>query len=146
MDYFFLDEFFNKQYDADARFGRVFGLFSVLAIFVACLGLFGLASFMTNQRTKEIGIRKALGSSVNRIVVLLSSGFIRLVVTGTVLAVPVSWYIMNNWLETFPYHTNVDPLTFIIASVIAILIALFSVGFQTIKAALLNPARTLRYE
>jgi len=146
IDYFFLDEFFNKQYESDGQFGQVFGLFSMLAIFVACLGLFGLASFMTAQRTKEIGIRKALGSTVHRIVVLLSSGFVRLVLMGAILATPVAWFVMDQWLQSFPYHIQVNPIVFIFAGLAVIFIAALSVGFQTLKAALINPAETLRYE
>ncbi len=145
-DYFFLDEFFNRQYDPDRQFGQVFGLFSMLAIFVSCLGLFGLASFMTAQRTKEIGIRKALGSTVPAISILLASGFVRLVIIGALIATPIAWVIMSTWLETFPYHININPLIFVVSGLIVIVIAVGSVGYQTIKAALASPADTLRYE
>jgi putative ABC transport system permease protein len=146
VNYFFLDEFFNKQYDSDRQFGQVFSLFSILAIFVACLGLFGLASFMTTQRTKEVGIRKALGSSVGGIAALLSGSFIKLVIVGAILATPVAWIIMSLWLESFPYHIKISPLVFLLSWLIVILIALASVAYQTITTALLNPAKTLRYE
>jgi putative ABC transport system permease protein len=146
VNYFFLDEFFNKQYDSDRQFGQVFSLFSILAIFVACLGLFGLASFMTTQRTKEVGIRKALGSSVGGIAALLSGSFIKLVIVGAILATPVAWIIMSLWLESFPYHIKISPLVFLLSWLIVILIALASVTYQTITTALLNPAKTLRYE
>lgn len=145
-DYFFLDDFFNRQYNPDRQFGQVFGLFSMLAIFVSCLGLFGLASFMTAQRTKEVGIRKALGSSVPGISILLASGFVRLVIIGALAATPIAWYIMSLWLETFPYHIDINPMIFVVSGLIVIIIAVGSVGYQTINAALASPAETLRYE
>src|SRR5882762_2872768 len=146
MNYFFLDQFFNRQYDSDIKFGRVFGLFTLLAIFVACLGLFGLASFMTIQRTKEIGIRKVLGSSVPGIILLLSKGFIQLVLIANLIAWPLAWWIMNKWLESFPYRIEINLLLFVLAGLGVVIIAFLSVGFQTLKAALINPAETLKYE
>ena len=146
MNYFFLDQFFNRQYDSDIKFGRVFGLFTLLAIFVACLGLFGLASFMTIQRTKEIGIRKVLGSSVSGIILLLSKGFIQLVLIANLIAWPLAWWIMNKWLESFPYRIEINLLLFVLAGLGVVIIAFLSVGFQTLKAALINPAETLKYE
>ena len=146
VDYFFLDSFFNKQYESDKQFGRLFGIFSVLAIFVASLGLFGLASFLTMQRTKEVGIRKVLGSKVSGIVLLLSKGFLQLVLIANLFAWPITWWIMDLWLQTFPYRIEINPLLFLGAGVGVLLIAFFSVGFQTLKAALLNPAETLKYE
>ena len=146
FDYFFLDEFFNKQYDSDRRFSKVFGIFSFLAIFVACMGLFGLASFMTTQRTKEIGIRKALGSSVQGIVALLSSGFVKLVLLANVFALPLAWWMMDRWLQSFPYHINVSILVLGLSGLLVVVIALLSVSYQTVKASLVNPASTLRYE
>jgi len=146
VDYFFLDQFFNRQYDSDRQFGRLFSLFTLLAIFVACLGLFGLASFMTIQRTKEIGIRKVLGSSVSGIILLLSKGFIQLVLIANLIAWPLAWWIMNKWLQSFPYRIEISPLLFVLAGFGVVIIAFFSVGFQTVKAALINPAETLKYE
>ncbi len=146
MDYFFLDQFFNRQYDSDKRFGQIFGLFTLLAIFVACLGLFGLASFMTIQRTKEIGIRKALGSTSSQVVLLLSKGFVQLVIIANLIAWPLAWYIMNKWLEGFPYRIHIDPVLFVLAGLAVVLIAFLSVGFQTFKAAGANPAESLRSE
>ncbi|MEZ4946102.1 MAG: ABC transporter permease [Cyclobacteriaceae bacterium] len=146
IDYFFLDQFFNRQYESDRQFGQVFGLFTLLAIFVACLGLFGLASFMTIQRTKEIGIRKVLGSTVPNIVLLLSKGFIQLVLIANIIAWPLAWYLMDVWLQGFPYRIEINPLLFVGAGFGVICIAFLSVGFQTLKAATLNPAQTLKYE
>ena len=117
-----------------------------MAIFVACMGLFGLASFMTSQRTKEIGIRKALGSSVQGIVALLSSGFAKLVLVSNLFALPLAWWIMDKWLQSFPYHIKVSFVVLALSGFLVIIIALLSVSFQTIKAALINPASTLRYE
>ena len=146
FDYYFLDEFFNRQYDSDRRFSSVFGIFTFMAIFVACMGLFGLASFMTSQRTKEIGIRKALGSSVNGIVVLLSGGFTRLVLIANLIALPVAWWLMDTWLQGFPYHIDVNLLVLLLSGILVVVIAVLSVSYQTVKAALLSPANTLRYE
>jgi putative ABC transport system permease protein len=146
IDYFYLDQFFNRQYESDRQFGNIFTLFTGLAIFIACLGLFGLASFLTAQRTKEIGIRKVLGSSISNIVLLLSRGFIQLVLIANLIAWPLAWYAMDNWLQGFPYRIQLNPLWFIIAGAGVVLIAFLSVGFQTLKAALLNPAKTLKYE
>jgi len=146
MDYFFLDNFFNRQYESDKQFGRVFSIFTGLAIFIACLGLFGLASFMTIQRTKEIGIRKALGSTSTKIILLLSKGFIQLVLVANLIAWPLAWWLMNSWLQGFPYHINISPILFIVAGVGVVAIAFLSVGFQTFKAASVNPASTLKYE
>jgi putative ABC transport system permease protein len=146
MDYFFLDQFYNRQYDSDRQFSQIFSLFTLLTIFIACLGLFGLASFMTIQRTKEIGIRKVLGSSPAGIVLLLSKGFIQLVLIANVMAWPLAWWIMNTWLESFPYRIGINPLLFLSAGAAVVMIAFISVGFQTLKASLLNPATTLKYE
>lgn len=146
IDYFYLDQFFNRQYEADQQFGRVFGLFTGLAIFIACLGLFGLASFMTIQRTKEIGIRKVLGSSSTGIVMLLSRGFVQLVLIANVIAWPMAWFIMDRWLESFPYRIQINPLLFVLAGLGVVLIAFGSVSAQTLKAARINPAQTLKSE
>lgn len=146
VDYFFLDTFFNRQYESDRQFGSIFTLFTGLAIFIACLGLFGLASFLTTQRTKEIGIRKVLGSSSSNIVLLLSKGFIQLVLVANLIAWPLAWYAMGAWLQNFPYRIQLNPVWFIIAGAGVVLIAFVSVGVQTLKAALINPAKTLKYE
>ncbi len=146
MDYFFLDQFFNRQYESDRRFGKIFSLFTLLAIFVACLGLFGLASFMTIQRTKEIGIRKALGSTSSQVVMLLSRGFIQLVIIANMIAWPLAWFGMEWWLQGFPYRITINPFLFLIAGLAVVLIAFLSVGFQTFKAAAVNPASSLRSE
>jgi putative ABC transport system permease protein len=146
IDYFFLDQFFNKQYQRDDRFGQVFTLFTVLAIFIASLGLLGLASFMAAQRTKEIGIRKVLGSTVPNIILLLSKGFMQPVLIAIIIACPVGAWIMNQWLQTFPYRTTIGIWTFVISGVIVLLIAFISVSSQALKAAMTKPAETLKYE
>lgn len=146
IDYFYLDQFFNRQYESERQFGSIFTVFTALAIFIACLGLFGLASFLTTQRTKEIGIRKVLGSTVGNIVLLLSRGFIQLVLVANLIAWPLAWYVMDIWLQGFPYRIQLNPLWFLFAGAGVVLIAFLSVGFQTLKAALVNPAQTLKYE
>lgn len=146
VDYFFLDQFFNKQYEKDDRFGQVFTLFTGLAIFIASLGLFGLASFMTIQRTREIGIRKVLGSSVSGIVVLLAKGFLQPVLLANLIAWPLAWFAMDRWLQTFPYRISINPLFLILAGTAVVVIAFVSVSSQTLKAAMTKPADTLKYE
>ncbi|MEQ8926834.1 MAG: ABC transporter permease [Fulvivirga sp.] len=146
IDYFFLDSFFNKQYESDQQFGQVFTLFSMLAIIIACLGLFGLSSYLTLKRSKEIGIRKVLGSSVNNIVYLLSKGFLSLVLVANIIAWPLAWFIMNGWLNSFPYRIDMNPLFFLAAALSVVFIALLSVGYQTVKAAITNPVQSLRNE
>ena len=146
IDYFFLDEFYNRQYEKDDRFGKVFSLFTGLAIFIASLGLLGLASFATAQRTKEIGIRKVLGSSISGIVLLLSGSFMRHVLIANVIAWPLAWWIMQQWLQSFSYRVSINPMIFLLSGGIVILIAFVSVSSQTIKAALKEPVKTLKYE
>ncbi|MBA4055519.1 MAG: ABC transporter permease, partial [Marivirga sp.] len=146
VDYFFLDQFFNRQYERDNRFGQVFTLFTALAIFIASLGLLGLASFMTLQRTREIGIRKVLGSSVSDIIMLLSRGFMQPVVIAIFIACPLGWWLMNQWLQAFPYRTTISTWTFLVSGTLVLLIAFVSVASQTLKAATTKPAETLKYE
>jgi len=144
--YSFLDERFNDTYRAEQKIGTILGLFAGLTIFVACLGLFGLATFMAEQRTKEIGVRKVLGASVTSIVALLSKDFLKLVAIAIVLAVPVAWYVMDKWLEDFAYKIDMTWWVFALAGALAVSIALLTVSFQSIKAALMNPVRSLRSE
>jgi putative ABC transport system permease protein len=142
----FVDQNFNKQYEADERFGMIFSIFSGLAIFVACLGLFGLTIYSTTQRNKEIGVRKVLGASTSSIVAMLSKDFISLFVISLVIAVPLSWYVMNNWLEGFAYRISLGFEVFAIAAVITLLIALLTMSFKTVKAARANPVDSLKTE
>jgi len=146
FDYFFLDEHFNDQYKADQRFGRVFGLFTGLAILVACMGLFGLASFTTLQRTKEIGIRKVLGASVSNILKLLYREFAMLLLIAFVIASPLAWLAISNWLQGYAFRINVHWMYFLLPFLAIVVIALITVSFQSIKAAMANPVNSLRSE
>jgi putative ABC transport system permease protein len=146
MEYFFLDENFNKQYRAEEKMLTVFGYFAALTILIACLGLFGLASFTAEQRTKEIGIRKVLGSSVTEIMLLLSKDFAWLVLISILLASPIAWYGMNRWLRDFAYRTEIHWWIFVLAGLAALIIAMLTVSFQAAKAARLNPIKALRAE
>ncbi len=146
FEYNFLDEVFNSQYKADQQFGKAFGMFTFLAIVISCLGLFGLASYINLRRTKEIGIRKVLGASVPEIVSMLSADFTKWVLTANVIAWPVAYYFMNSWLQNFAYRINISWWIFVLSGIIALLIALATIGFQAIKAAIANPIKSLRYE
>jgi putative ABC transport system permease protein len=146
FSYYFLDEFFDKQYRTEERFGKLFLNFSVLAIIISCLGLLGLASYSTMQRTREIGIRKVLGASVPNIVNLLSREFLKLVAIAILIASPVAWFAMHGWLQDFAYRIEIGWWIFLIAGLIAVLIALATVSFQAIKAAIANPVKSLRVE
>ena len=144
--YSFLDEDFNKQYESDFRFRKIFTTFSVLAILIACLGLLGLATYTAEQRTKEIGIRKVMGADVSSIVGLLSKDFIKLVFVAILIATPVSWFAMRKWLEGFAYQTPIHWWIFLIAGGLAIVVAMVTISFQSIKAALMNPVNSLKSE
>ncbi|WP_181306802.1 ABC transporter permease [Rufibacter sp. XAAS-G3-1] len=146
MDYFFLDDYFNRQYQAEEKMLTIFGYFAALTILIACLGLFGLASFTAEQRTKEIAIRKVLGSTVGEIVLLLSKDFALLVLLAILIASPVAWYGMKNWLQDFAYQVNLSPWLFLMAGVGSLAIAVATVSLQAAKAALLNPVKSLRSE
>lgn len=146
FDYFFQDEAFNRQYREEQRLGELFMLFSVLAIAIACLGLFGLVSFAAAQRTKEIGIRKVLGASISGIVQLLSKDFLKLVVISAAIAFPLAWWVMSSWLQDFAYRVRLSVWVFIIAGGGALMIALITVSFQAIKAAMANPVNSLKSE
>jgi putative ABC transport system permease protein len=146
FDYFFLDDHFDQQYKADQRFGQVFGLFTLLAILVACLGLFGLASFTTIQRTKEIGIRKVLGASVPGILKLLYREFVVLLLIAFVIAVPLAWITIGNWLQGYAFRINIHWVYFLIPFVSILIIALLTVSYQSIRAAIANPVKSLRTE
>jgi putative ABC transport system permease protein len=146
FSYYFLDEFFDKQYRTEERFGKLFLNFSVLAIIISCLGLLGLASYSTMQRTREIGIRKVLGASVPNIVNLLSREFLKLVAIAILIASPVAWFAMHGWLQDFAYRIEIGWWIFFIAGLIAVLIALATVSFQAVKAAIANPVKSLRVE
>jgi putative ABC transport system permease protein len=146
FNYFFLDEFFDKQYRSEDRFGSLFLNFAILAIFISCLGLLGLASYSTMQRIKEIGIRKVMGASVTNIVNLLSKEFLLLVVLSFFIAAPIAGYFMDKWLRGFAYRISMSWWMFVAAGLTALLIALLTVSFQAIKAAVANPVKSLRTE
>lgn len=144
--YRFLDDSFNQMYRSEQRVGKIAVAFAVLAILIACLGLFGLVTYMAEQRMKEIGIRKVLGASVGSVMQLLSKDFLRLVLIAFVIAAPVAWWVMHNWLQDFAYRVNLQWWVFAVAGSIALLIALVTVSVQAIKAALVNPVKSLRAE
>lgn len=146
FDYSFLNESFDKQYHAEDRFGNLFTNFAVLAIFISCLGLLGLASYSTIQRRKEIGVRKVLGASVSSIVNLLSVEFIKLVLIAFVIAIPIGWLSMNMWLNDFAYRINIAWWIFGMAGIAAVIVVFFTISFQAIKAAMANPVKSLRTE
>jgi len=146
FSYGFLDQDLNNAYKGEQRMGSLFNLFALLAIFISCLGLYGLSAFMAEQRFKEIGVRKVLGASVTNVVYLLSKSFIRLVLIAIIIAVPVAWYGINNWLDNFAYRVNIGWLVFFVSSLITTSIALLTVSYESIKAARANPVDTLRSE
>ncbi|MGN6440159.1 MAG: ABC transporter permease [Agriterribacter sp.] len=146
FEYTFLDEHFAELYRADSQVSQVVGMLAVLAIIISCLGLFGLASYAAEKRTKEIGIRKVLGASVQHITTLLSKDFLKLVLISNVLAWPLAWFVINKWLQDFAYRISVNWLVFIAAAAAALLIALLTISFQAIKAAVANPVKSLRTE
>jgi putative ABC transport system permease protein len=146
FDYFFLDDYFNRQYENERKFGALFSTFAALAVIVGCLGLFGLSAYAAVQRTKEIGIRKALGSSSTGIFFLLSKEYVKLIAVAIALAAPVVWLMMKKWIESFPYRTELSADIFILSGVVVLLVALLTVSFQTMKASATNPVNSLRYE
>jgi putative ABC transport system permease protein len=146
IEYGFLDQWWIDLYNRDDRLGRIFGIAAGLAIVIVCVGLFGLAAFMAEQRTKEIGVRKVLGASISSLVGLLSKDFTKLVLFGLLVATPLSYFAMNKWLENFAYRIDIGWWVFALAGGMALLIALLTVSYQAIKAALANPVEALRYE
>ncbi|MBV9987295.1 MAG: ABC transporter permease [Chitinophagaceae bacterium] len=146
FDFGFVDQQVAESYAAEQRFSRIFLYFSILSLVIACLGLYGLISFTAVQRTREIGIRKVLGASVQRIVFILSGGFLKPVLLACLIAIPLTWYIMNNWLENFAFRIGISWWMFALAIVLVITVALITMSFQTIRAALANPVKSLRRE
>jgi len=146
MNYSFMDEDFDALYRSEQRMGTVSIAFASLAIIIACLGLFGLAAYAAEQRTKEIGIRKILGASISTIAAMLSLDFIKLVFIAILISLPVGWFLMNKWLQDFAYRVNIQWWILPLAGVTAILIAFITISFQSIKAALTNPVESLRSE
>ncbi|GAB4046654.1 permease prefix domain 2-containing transporter [Spirosoma litoris] len=146
FDYKIVDEEFARFYQSEQLFGKLFSLFTALSIFIACLGLFGLTTFMAQQRMKEIGVRKVLGASVTSIVMLLSKDFLKLVLVAIVIAAPIAWWVMNQWLQDFAYRIDIAWWMFAGAGLLSVAIALFTISFQSLKAALVNPVKSLRSE
>ena len=146
FDYSFLDKDFQKNYDAENKLSAIVGDFTIIAILISCLGLFGLATFSAEQRIKEIGVRKVLGASVTSIVTLLSKDFIKLVAIAVIIASPIAWLVMHKWLQSFAYRTNISWAVFVITTIVALLIALITISFQAIRAAIANPVKSLRTE
>lgn len=146
FNYTFLDEDFERLYAQDARFGTIISFFAGLSLLIACLGLFGLAAFMAQQRTKELGIRKVLGASVPGLVLLLARSFVVLIGGAMLVALPVAFFAMRGWLATFAYHTTLSPMLFMGAALLVLVLALLTISYQAIRAALRNPVQTLRYE
>jgi putative ABC transport system permease protein len=144
FDYYFLDQHYNEQYADDQLFGKAFSIFAGFAIFIACLGLLGLSLFATAQRTKEIGVRKVLGASVGNIVTLLSKDFIRLVIVAFIIASPIAYFVMHQWLRDFAYRVDIEWWVFVVSGMLAAAVALITISFQAIKAAEANPVKSLR--
>jgi putative ABC transport system permease protein len=146
FDPILLDENVRKLYEAEIKMSRLFSVFASLTLFIACLGLLGLASFVTEQRTKEIGIRKVMGAPVSHIVLLVSKDFGKLVLIACVIAIPTAWYLMDKWLQDFATRTSISWWVFLLTTASTFLVAMLTVSFQTIQAATRNPVSTLRYE
>ncbi|NOW94028.1 ABC transporter permease [Mucilaginibacter sp. SG564] len=146
FEYTFLDERFQKLYDSEKQQGNLFTIFSFIAIFIACLGLFGLSAFTISQRVKEIGVRKVLGASIPQIVTELSKDFLKLVLIASIIALPMAWYAMSKWLLDFAFRISIQWWVFVMAGVIALVIAFVTISFQSIKAAMANPVKSLRSE
>lgn len=146
FEYTFLDQDFNSQYEADQKRGKIFTAFAMLTILVTCLGLLGLIAFTTEQRQKEIGIRKVLGAGIKQIVPLLTTNFLVLVGLSCFIAFPIAWYFMHKWLEVFPYNTGLNIVPFISAAIMVLIITLLTVSFHAVKAALMNPVKSLKSE
>jgi ABC-type antimicrobial peptide transport system permease subunit len=146
FEYQFLDEQIREFYEGEQKMSILLTAFTSIAIFIGCLGLFGLATFMANQKTKEIGVRKALGASVESIIFLFSKEYVKLIVIGFLLASPLVWFLMNKWLEGFAYKITIGPAVFVIGLAITLTVAIMTVGYRSFKAAIVNPIKSLRYE
>jgi putative ABC transport system permease protein len=145
-EYAFLDQGIADLYQSEQRLGKIFSSFAFLAIFISCLGIFGLASFTAERRTKEIGIRKVLGASASNIVMLLSKDFSRWILLANIIAWPIGWYALHKWLQNFAYRSSLNPILFLLAGMLSLVIAALPIGYQAIKAAIADPIDSLRYE
>jgi putative ABC transport system permease protein len=146
FSYRFLDDSFNEMYRNEQRVGKIAITFAVLAILIACLGLFGLVTYAAERRIKEIGIRKVLGATISNIITMLSKDFLLLVVIAAIISFPVAWWVMHKWLQDFAYRINISWWVFIIAGLVAAAIAFITVSFQAVRAAMANPVKNLRTE
>ena len=146
FNYHFLDEHFNANYQSETYFSKTLLMFCVLAILIACLGLFGLASYSAEQRTKEIGVRKVMGASVANIAGLFFKSFLKPIALAFIIGAPLAWWLMNNWLQSFAFRTSIGVAEFLLAGFLAIVIAIITISYQTIQAARRNPVKALRYE
>jgi putative ABC transport system permease protein len=146
ISYSFLNNRLEKLYKADLQTGKIFTVFTIITIIMACVGLFGLAAYVTQQRTKEIGVRKVLGASIPGIILLLSKDFTKLILIAFIISMPLVYYGMNEWLSNFAYHTSIDPLTMVIAGVITVILSFLTISYYSIKIAILNPVKSLRSE
>jgi putative ABC transport system permease protein len=146
FSYAFLDETFDNLYKSEQRTGTLLDIFAIIAIFISCLGLFGLATYTAQVRTREIGVRKVLGAGVGGIVTLLAKDFIRLILVAIIIATPISWYLMNKWLSDYAYRVNIGWSVFVISGLLAIVIAIVTISFQSMRAAIANPVKSLRTE
>jgi putative ABC transport system permease protein len=146
FNYTFIDEDYNRLYQSENRIGKIFIIATCLTLFISCLGLFGLAAFTTEQRSKEIGIRKVMGASAPEIIYMLSKEFSLWVLLANIFAWPIAWYGISRWLENFAYRIKILPWPFFLAGLIALIIALISVSYKAVRAALANPVEALRYE
>jgi ABC-type antimicrobial peptide transport system permease subunit len=146
FDYHFVDEEYAQKFSEEKRVGTLAGLFAGLTIFISCLGLFGLATYMAENRIKEIGVRKVLGASVGSITTLLSKDFLKLVIISFVIASPLAWYAMSQWLQTYTYRVSIEWWVFAVTALLSAVIAIVTVSFQAIKAAIANPVKSLRTE
>ena len=146
FEYHFLDDQINEMYMSDQRISRLFQYFTLLAIIISCLGLFGLATFFAQERTKEIGIRKVLGASASGLLLLISRDFIKWVLFATIIALPLAWFGMNKFLQVYAYRISIGLSFFLISGAMALVIAFLTVSYQSIKAAVANPVESLRYE
>ena len=144
--YTYLSQRFNRQFEADEKRGLIFTIFTILAILIACLGLFGLASYMVEQRTKEIGIRKVFGANESTILGLISKDFLILILIGIVIAVPVAYYFMHNWLENYVYRMKIGVPIFVVAALLTIVITFITISYKAYQAAIMNPASALKTE
>ncbi|MEB8328370.1 ABC transporter permease [Flavobacteriaceae bacterium KMM 6897] len=146
FNYYFMEDSFNDTYQSERRLGNIFIIFTILSLLIACLGLFGLAAFNAEKRVKEIGVRKVLGASVSQISMKLTLDFLKLVAIAILISLPLGWYVMNKWLEDFSYRINIPWWVFVLAAFLAVLISVLTVSYQSIKAAIVNPVKSLRSE